>query len=371
LVWWVLSVNTQPFFDGTDPAEDLRNLLWSLSFIGGALAAIIALINALRRTRMMRREQDSEIFAKAVEQLGHQSREVRLGAIYALESLMRLDFRSPARDGMMGRQIGETLAAYVRERSRVESRGQPSTEETSERHSDRLWIDIEAAVSALSRSWPFDIRTNSFSEPGIDLSGAQLQALRLPKHTDLRGINFSGANLSRAKLKGASFFGSYFVEANLDEAELVEANFDFADLAGASLRRAFLFKTSFRKARLSSARLDNANLSFANLECAILIETKMNNADLCGANLEFAALSDLVLDGAAVLDTRFAWTGALPLSHVTPNLFAQARWDPSAPPVVNPAMKIDWEFPHRGDGKPIDDPSPFETGWFNHVGRGG
>lgn len=64
-----------------------------------------------------------EIFNRAIDQLGNDKLEVRLGAIYTLKRISRdpqyADYRLP---------ILETLAAYVRERSRDDTDAEPAVD---------------------------------------------------------------------------------------------------------------------------------------------------------------------------------------------------------------------------------------------------
>lgn len=64
-----------------------------------------------------------EIFNRAIDQLGSEKLEVRLGAIYTLKRISRdpqyVDYRVP---------ILETLAAYVRERSRDDTNAEPTAD---------------------------------------------------------------------------------------------------------------------------------------------------------------------------------------------------------------------------------------------------
>lgn len=64
-----------------------------------------------------------EIFNRAIDQLGSEKLEVRLGAIYTLKRMSRdsqyVDYRVP---------ILETLAAYVRERSQDNTDVEPAAD---------------------------------------------------------------------------------------------------------------------------------------------------------------------------------------------------------------------------------------------------
>jgi hypothetical protein len=73
-------------------------------------------VAALRQAEVAQRDHVVEMFNRAVDQLGSEKLEVRLGAIYTLKRISRdpqyADYRTP---------ILETLTAYVRERTREDT----------------------------------------------------------------------------------------------------------------------------------------------------------------------------------------------------------------------------------------------------------
>ena len=79
-------------------------------WLGGGRVQAIA---ALRQAEITQRDHVVEMFNRAVDQLGSEKLQVRLGAIYTLKRISRdapyADYRVP---------ILETLTAYVRQRSR-------------------------------------------------------------------------------------------------------------------------------------------------------------------------------------------------------------------------------------------------------------
>ena len=83
------------------------------------------------------------------------------------------------------------------------------------------------------------------------------------------------ANLEGANLKDADLKGAYLVGANLEDADLKGANLEDADLKGAYLRNA----------NLKDANLRDANLMGANLRYAYLGGANLRDADLWGAKL--------------------------------------------------------------------------------------
>ena len=103
-----------------------------------------------------------------------------------------------------------------------------------------------------------------------------LESLTCPRFSpeaDFSNADLEGADLVEANLEGKYFKGADLRRANLRGAILWEAN-----LQGANLRGAYLEGADLRQADLSDANLEGANLRYADLR----------GANLEGANLERA-----------------------------------------------------------------------------------
>ena len=111
-------------------------------------------------------------------------------------------------------------------------------------------------------------------------------------YANLNSADLSNANLSYANLRGADLSN-----ANLRGADLSNANLSYANLRGADLRGANLNGTNLRCVYLNTD-LRGANLSGANLRYANLRGANLSGADLSGANLSGADLSGADLRGA-------------------------------------------------------------------------
>lgn len=202
----------------------------------------------------------TENFTKAVEQLGSDKLDVRLGAIYALARIAQ----DSERDYW---PIMQTLTAYVRERRTrlpdtqssetkespiVDARGAPfsvqsDTRGKSETIPAKIPVDIQSVLAVLgSRKHEYEKHHQN-----LDLSNTDLRRLVLE-----RGENHLGCiNLMRADLCGAVLL--------------------FADLSGANLMGA----------NLTGAYLSGANLTGANLMMTDLCRADLMMTDLCGADL--------------------------------------------------------------------------------------
>jgi hypothetical protein len=235
-----------------------------------ALASIAATAGpqeaaSAQRALQERQHQIAASSSTAVEQLGSDKLEVRLGGIYSLEQISK---ESPSDS----RRAINILAAFVREHSR---RDEAERTVLHDRFGEPPTTDIAAALAVINR------RSAEGGQYVVDLRGAIL------RQADLRSARLEMADLSDARLEGA----------NLREAHLERAN-----LRGARLEMANLVDAHLEAAMLSGANLDRANLRGAHLEMADLQDAQLSNAHLGGANLEGARLGGARLNGANLRD---------------------------------------------------------------------
>jgi uncharacterized protein YjbI with pentapeptide repeats len=130
---------------------------------------------------------------------------------------------------------------------------------------------------------------SSFAHAMLD--DARLQGMN-KRHHGVVGIDFSGADMTRATLKNSNLNGARFTNAILRRADLTRCNLSGADLTGADLTEASLAGANLSGATLRYASLVSAVLSGANLEGAVLEGADMTLATLNGVRLGGADLSD-------------------------------------------------------------------------------
>jgi hypothetical protein len=262
--------------------EDLTPIA---TLVGGGFAAWVALrqvrIAADRhaaQTDADRQRRITESFSTAIEQLGSDKIEVRLGGIYTLERVSR---ESPNRYW----PVMETLTAFVREQARWKDSGASETiapfyeeqETDTPRPRQRLQTDIAAVLTVIARRREKERIREKEEGWQFDLSGAVLPGARL------QGAHLEHANLSGAHLEGAMLAGTYLAGANLQHVHLEGGGLREAHLEGADLIGAHLEGASLRAADLQGADLTMAHLEGANLRGADLREADLESADLNGA----------------------------------------------------------------------------------------
>ncbi len=254
-------------------------------------------VEAARRTvEITEQGQVTDRYAKAIEQLGSDKLEVRIGGIYALERVTR----DSARDHPT---VMEVLTAFIREQRppQVPDEEQPRS----------TWPDVQAAVTVVGRrALERDIGFIDLS--GADLSGANLTEAKLSganlTEANLSGANLTGAILASGHLNGANLararlIGAHLIGADLSAADLTRADLTGANLTGANLPRATLAIADFTSAKLASARLNDADLTRAKLARADLTGAHLRGAKLTLTNLAEAKLTDAVLTGAVLTST--------------------------------------------------------------------
>ena len=127
---------------------------------------------------------------------------------------------------------------------------------------------------------------------GMELKGANFSWAELSR-TNLFDANLEGANLREAYLSHAELINTNLSRTNLRGANLSWSTFIFTDLYRAKLNEAILIRADLRYANLTKANLSEANLSEAILNNAILIK-----ANLTKANLNSVSLVETNLEGA-------------------------------------------------------------------------
>jgi hypothetical protein len=184
-------------------------------------------------------EQASERFARALDQLGSEQLDVRLGGIYGLERIAARGagaataaagaYQPPGTSsddppgpgwwaGQDRVQVFEILSAYVRTTSHRPPVGPAASSDLQVSQPD-----VHAAAVALAR------RTVLAGDPPLDLTGSLLAGARLGwarlAGADLRGADLRGTSLQHATLAGA----------HLEQSLLCGTQFQGADLSGAHL----------------------------------------------------------------------------------------------------------------------------------------
>jgi Pentapeptide repeats (8 copies) len=210
--------------------------------LGAGLFAAGALVFTARNFTVSRRTLDlteqgqvTDRYTKAIEQLGSDKIDVRIGGIYALERVARDSPRDHP-------TVIEVLTAFIREHSREPW---PPSDLGSQERERSTRPDVQAAVTVVGR------RDRERDIPG--------------RRINLTRADLTRADLDRADLTGAVLTCADLTGADLTRADLTGADLTGADLTGANLGRADLDRAHLRGADLTDAKLIGANLTGADL----------------------------------------------------------------------------------------------------------
>jgi uncharacterized protein YjbI with pentapeptide repeats len=259
--------------------------------------------------------QITDRYTRAIDQLGSQHLDIRLGGIYALERIARdsPDDRTTIEEVLTGyvrghapwpppaaptspQAITQRLVTFARRRRSVWQR-RPAEDTAGQAQQGRLdekgaepqgpAADVQAVMTVLTRRLrPSGVQHISQS---LDLSRVDLRYTYLER-ANLQGANLNGANLQGASLIGADLQGASLDGANLQGVQFYTANLQDAQLYGANLQGAYLQGTNLQGANLDGAYLFGAFLIGANLQGASLDGAYLQGAYLDGANLQGAKL---------------------------------------------------------------------------------
>lgn len=130
---------------------------------------------------------------------------------------------------------------------------------------------------------------------------------------DLRLANLQGADLTRARLRGADLHLSQMQGVELTKADLQGADISYASLQGSDLSNA----------QLDGALLVETKLNGAVMRAARLWAAHLDRAQLSGADFRFARLEGATLDGATLKAADFRCTrlpDATQVQQKAPNL---------------------------------------------------
>lgn len=261
-----------------------------LQGIGGLLFLATAFFT-WRQLQISRESQITEQFNKAIDHLGSDQVDVRIGGIYALQRIADTSERERA-------AIIEVLTAYVREhapkpevqdglspsrrfRALLSGPAVPGTPNPAMLPFPKP--DVQAAVIVL-------VRRDAATRGGADL--------------DLTGVDLCKAYLAMPKVKVAQL-----QQVNFQEALLQASNLEKADLRHGDLWRVDLRWSNLKSADLRKAYLREAVLRDTELQGADLRETQLQGADLRDANLEGTRLQGAEVDRRTRWPAGFKATG--------------------------------------------------------------
>ena len=243
----------------------------------------------------------NKTFHEAIKHLGDSSFSVRLGNIYTLYDLARLNPEKYLKN------IIEILSAHVRETTQKKEYRKEYEKQPSNEISSLLKLLSNLNTKYLSEN------EEAKSSP-LDLSNTYLCGVRLFQ-ADFRKVvfihsNFEGAALWKSHFEGANLVGSHFEGAELIRSHFAGANFpkshfESAKLKGSHFEGAELWESHFEGADLEGSHFEGADLEGSHFEGADLEGSHFEGADLEGSHFEGADLEGSHFEGANLEGSHF------------------------------------------------------------------
>jgi hypothetical protein len=191
--------------DRLDAEASVRSAL--IQLLGGGVL-VAGLYFTARGFRLTREGHITNRFANAIEQLGHDNPDVRIGGVFSLERITR--------DSAGDRQtVVEVLATFVREHTRDGPRTPKS---------NTVNADVQAALTVLGRRTAVSEEARRLNLYHSGLNDA-----------DLMGADLRGAMLYYSRLVDASFPRARLDDAGLSFCYAERAAFSHASARGANL----------------------------------------------------------------------------------------------------------------------------------------
>jgi uncharacterized protein YjbI with pentapeptide repeats len=149
-------------------------------------------------------------------------------------------------------------------------------------------------ASALTRSKASSVRFDGVHMMGVTLEESELPDLNwqdvLCERCNLAMVNWRGAKLTRALVRGCRMTGGKLVEGELDNVRFVDCHLDYASFAD----------TRFRRVAFESCQLRETNFHGADLTGTVFSECDLEGADFASAKLQGADVSSSKIAGIAV-----------------------------------------------------------------------
>jgi len=269
---WILPEFLLPSINQISPAEEkviaIQNEYRQIiaQIIGGAVilygiySTLIRIEEIEKNIEIAQEGQITDRFTKAIEQLGHENIEVKIGSIYALE---RISIDSP-KDYW---SVIEVLSAFIRRASSLDtiSKENKAYKDIPPQRS----IEIQTALNVLAR--------RKMDE--LELAEDRYLNLSL---CNLRNAYLGKSNLSRTNLWRSDLSYAYIGKANLQNAYMGKANLQMADFSNANLEGVNFKESDLRKAKnLTAEQLSKAKtLYLAKLDSKLEKEIRDQFPDL-------------------------------------------------------------------------------------------
>ena len=315
----------------------IRNIVLVIAAIIGLPLAIWRILVAQRQSETAQRSFLNERHQKGVEMLFSDVLSVRLGGIYALQSL------TSEHAGRYHVQIMRIFCAFLRDPKYC------NYDESIDGETDSIQprIDVQAVMDAIAARDENSVILEQDAGYVIDLRNLTLSRGSLERanlsNTRLSLANLQGTAFRRADLSGTILNGTDLTGADLGGAKLHDARLNGAILQSAVFwtpwppgpPRFISYHSALQEGVVISADLSSSQFDHTNFRGASLQGVDLSNSKLTGCNLAEANLSHAILNGANLSGAKFSENGNLPATGLTQTQIENAWAEPNNSPILN------------------------------------
>ncbi|WP_168200870.1 pentapeptide repeat-containing protein [Allokutzneria sp. NRRL B-24872] len=273
-VAWFVAGDTVRSLPGKERADAINAVRQSVLLgCGGAITAI-GVAFAARTFALTRRGQVTDRFTKAITQLAGDTVQERLGGIYSLEHVMAESAPDHA-------TVLEVLCAFVCERASaprlevgdyLKPPWQRATQPGMPEPRTQPDQDVQAVMTVLARR-PVRAEPHRPKLIRTALAGVSIREMEFKDAPRLTRMFLTDSDLRRVDFRGADLTGTILNFADLRGAFLDRARLNTTHLHGADLRNASFAGSTLTGTNLQGANLNRASgLSAEQLSAALLDE---------------------------------------------------------------------------------------------------
>ena len=299
--------------DQPDRFEYIRTNMLLLAGFLGAPFVIWRTYIAERQVRISQESHYTELFTKAVEQLGadkpardgegtERNIEVRIGAIYMLERVLK---ESKDLKVSMESKIRDLLSSYIKEHCDGAVR---LTRGELNEYGGTLGGDPECHKKVMKLLHERLSIQDDGSQNGFDIARLREEALYAPANSKdvhaaldvLSGIPANSPSLDEIETNAANLSSCNFQEANLSDRQFVNLRLNDSRFEASKLDRTVFENCELKEVFFSGASLRNSEFVACDLAKSQFFGSHLDNSILEDVTLEGALFDKIILNDAKV-----------------------------------------------------------------------
>ncbi|MFN8554415.1 MAG: serine/threonine-protein kinase [Candidatus Obscuribacterales bacterium] len=191
---------------------------------------------------------------------------------------------------------------------------------------EKIALPTSATPNKRPRNITITINNKLTGLPIYSETAPELTVGKALQHATEKGVSFYQANLADANLVQAELKGVDLRAADLSEAKMIQANLYDVKLDGGVLTRAKLIQCTMTRCSLKNIRMDHADLGQMHAPYTVLTGSDLSYSHLCQAELMNCNLRGVNFTGADTMQAEFFGSDisgadfALPKDGVKPDL---------------------------------------------------